>query len=268
MAMNDDELLAATVNAAKNDRERDAHEERLRAYAEGRLSRDEVAKAARAAGVDGDLEDELRAFRPIDASSRERFARRAVEQLAASRPAATAPQAHPVASRAPSVTPDTGTRTLRRVTLVASAIALAAAFILVVRTRDGGLPPYEVAFVGGDQALRGPSAIDAGVHKFSHGEPFRMVLRPRTALGGDVAAKLFLRRDGDVREWHAPVDVSSEGAVRIVAPLDTLPAGTDGDWDLVVILGRRESLPASAAELDASARPGVQRIVTRVRFER
>ena len=266
MAMNDDELLAATVDAAKYDRERDAHEERLRAYAEGRLSRDEVAEAARAAGVDGDLEDELRAFRPIDASARERFALRAVEQLAAPRPAATAPPTRPLT--APAVTPDAGTRTLRRVALAASAIALAAAFILVVRTRDGGLPPYEVAFVGGDQALRGPTAVDAGVHKFSHGEPFRMVLRPRTALGGDVAAKLFLRRDGDVRAWDAPVDVSSEGAVRIVAPLDTLPAGTYGDWELVVVLGRRESLPASAADLDASARPGVQRIVTRVRFER
>jgi hypothetical protein len=229
MAMNDDELLAATVDAAKDDRERDAHEERLRAYAEGRLSREEVAEAARAAGVDGDLEDELRAFRPLDAAARERFARRAVEQLEGARPGATAPPAQePPAPRQVA---------------------------------------YEVAFVGGDQALRGPSAVDAGMHKFSRGEPFRMILRPRTALGGDVAAKLFLRRAGDVREWDAPVDVSSEGAVRIVAPLDTLPAGTDGDWDLVVVLGHRGSLPRSAAELDDGSRSGAQRIVTRVRFE-
>ncbi len=256
MAMNDDELLAATVEAARDDARR-AHEERLDAYADRRISAAEVTALARAAGVDDNLDDELRAFRPVDDEARARIAARVTAELATRAPASGKGARVGVRSW-----------TFRSVTIAAGVLTMAAAVALVVRTRDAALPAYEIAFVGGDQALRGavPAAV-APVHKFSRGESFRMVLRPRTALGGPVAARLFLRRGADVRAWDAPVDVSSEGAVRVVASLDTLPAASEGDWDLVVVVGRPDAVPRAAADLGDALDSGAQRVVTRVRFE-
>jgi hypothetical protein len=252
IAMNDDELLHATVDAARLDRKRVEHEERLDAYADGKLSADELAAAARADDVDAHLVDELAAFRPLGDDARARIAGRVLQQIAA-------PKARARGAR------------FRRLTIATSAFALAAAVLLFVRARDGSqtLPPYEVSFVGGEQPLRGPSATDPGEHKFSRGQRFRILLRPRTALQDRVGAKLFLRRADDVRVWDAPVDVSNEGAIRVVTSLDTLPPASDGAWELVVAVGRPDALPSTGAELDEAhaARGDYQLVTTHVRFE-
>jgi hypothetical protein len=99
---------------------------------------------------------------------------------------------------------------------------------------------------------------------FSSGERFRLLLRPERAAIGHVGARVFLVRGAEVRRWQTPIDVSSEGAIRIVTSLETLPPGSAGLWDLVVVVGDPDALPDSPPEREGTA---VQVLRAKVRFE-
>jgi hypothetical protein len=59
--------------------------------------------------------------------------------------------------------------------------------------------------------------------------------------------------------------VSEAGALRVVASRDSLPPGTEGGWDVIVAVGRPDSLPGPG-ELDAdhAARRGFQLVTTHI----
>jgi hypothetical protein len=254
--MNDDELLEETIAHVRSQRKRRAHEERLDAFAEGRLDEESIRALAPIEG--DDLDDEIEAFSPLSEEARGRISERLLALGGAGPELRTEPRTEP---RAVVVT-------LRRLTVAVSALALAASLAFVLRGRteaEAPLPKYEVAFVGGEQAWRGeaPEAtnrVDEAKHRFSHGERVRLSIRPGTTVSGPIEARIFLRRGDDVRPWPTAVDVSSAGAVRIAASPDTLPPGTEGEWELVVAIGRPQSLPAAGDLRSPSA--GVQIVST------
>jgi len=233
--MNDADLVRGAADALREDRRRLAHEERLEAYAEGRIDADVVRTLAKRDGVDEDIEDELVAFAPLGERARDRVTARLVEQA----------------------TRDAARRAKRRAAwgrfgAVLGTLAMAASLAIAWRAHAPlapSLPGYEVAFAGGEQEWRGESDAKAE-HRARRGERVRLDARPRTAVDGPVEARLFVRRGADVRAWPAAMQVSAAGAVRVVAAVDALPAGTTGAWDLVLVVGRPEAMP-TAATLDA-----------------
>jgi hypothetical protein len=82
-----------------------------------------------------------------------------------------------------------------------------------------------------------------------------------------VEARVFLRQGEAVRAWPATIDVSAAGAVRVVASPDTLPPGTQGEWELILAIGRPDAVPAPG-DLDAAraAQRGVRLVSTQVRL--
>jgi hypothetical protein len=259
--MTDDELMTATLEAVHAERRRRAHEERLEAYVEGKLDEAAVAELARSGGTDADLEDELVAFRPLDGAARAEIHAKVLREM----------NAEPTPSRRGRLLPFRALKG-RAVSAIVGAVALAASVALVVhvRSQPTALPRYDLAFVGGERDWRGEApAVDPGSeHRFSRGELVRLLVRPRTAVREPVAARVFLRRGDNVRPWPAPVEISSAGAVRVAGSPETLPPGTEGDWEVVVAIGRQEAMPG-ADDLDAAraAKDGVQIVTARVTFE-
>jgi hypothetical protein len=291
--MDDDELLQETIAHLRSERRRRAHEERLDAFVEGTLDEKSVRALAPLAG--DDLDDEIEAFTPLSAEARGEISQRLLAKIASERGANSlangvksdtalgkaspvSAASHSRASERQASEPRAVVITLRRLTVAVSALALAASLAFVLRGRteaEAPLPKYEVAFVGGEQAWRGEAPNDparsgetgdkasqGGKHRFSHGERVRLSVRPGTTVSGPIEARIFLRRGEDVRPWPTSVDVSSAGAIRIAASPDTLPAGTEGEWELVVAIGRPQSLPGPS-DLE-SPKAGVQLVSTPV----
>ena len=264
--MNDDELLEETIAHVRSSRKRRAHDERLDAFAEGRL--DEAGVRALAPIEGDDLDDEIEAFSPLSEEARGRISERLLATIVSEKAANNVKGDNAVSAAPPEPRPVVVT--LRRLTVAVSALALAASLAFVLRGRteaEAPLPKYEVAFVGGEQAWRGEApeetnTADKAKHRFSHGERVRLSIRPGTTVSGPVEARIFLRRGDDVRPWPTAVDVSSAGAVRIAASPDTLPPGTEGEWELVVAIGRPQSLPTARDLRSPSA--GVQIVSTPV----
>lgn len=228
--MNDAELMRGAAEAAREDRKRAAHEERLEAYAEGRIDADVVRTLAQRDGVDDDIEDELVAYAPLGEAARDRITGNVVAQVKRER-----------ARRVKAQT------AWRRASLGTGMIALAASLALFVHSRRAAqpaLPAYEIAFVGGEQQWRGEPS-DEVVHRFTRGEHLRIDVRPRTAVLGDIDARIYLQRGDEVRLWPAAVQISNAGAVRVIASADALPQETHGTWDAIVAIARPGTLPSA-----------------------
>ncbi|HVJ88673.1 MAG TPA: hypothetical protein VM580_02650, partial [Labilithrix sp.] len=96
---------------------------------------------------------------------------------------------------------------------------------------------------------------------------FELVARPATPTAG-VTARAVLVQGGTPRPWTPPIDVSTEGAVRIYGPTKSLFPETRGAYEIVVLVGRKGTLPSEseAALATAETHPSLQVIRTRVRF--
>jgi hypothetical protein len=139
------------------------------------------------------------------------------------------------------------------------ALAAAAAFALWVGAagRDAPLPAYEVAVSGPPSALRAVPAPQHGPRiELTAASPFEVVFRPDEDVKGPVAAEAFLVEGERVRAWDAPIEVSSEGAVRIAGAADALFGGRRGAIDVLVIVARPGALPQAARALRAADAPG------------
>ncbi len=78
------------------------------------------------------------------------------------------------------------------------------------------------------------------------GGRFQVDLRPDAHVEGAIAARAFLLRDGQVRPWDPPFEVTRDGSVRIAGPVDALFAGVpSGPWEIAVAVGRPETLPTA-----------------------
>ncbi|MBI2393655.1 MAG: hypothetical protein HYV09_29020 [Deltaproteobacteria bacterium] len=234
--MSDDPLLSALARRAREERDEDRARVDLERVTRGEVSETDVAAS-----------DEERAlFRPLDAAAERRIA----DAILASGPRVRVVKGAP--SRKPRVTP---------IVLAFAAAAAIALFFLFPRHRDE-LPVYAFELSGNVAEVRGdePKAVEgrATLHRDA---TLEMVLRPRVAVTTKIATTAALLRDGAARAWSPPIEISPDGAVRIVGPVASLFPDTERRWEIVVAIGPEGALPRDPAALLAAAAappPGVR----------
>ncbi len=242
--MNDDQLLQDLARVATEEMERersrlDPHWERLCA---GELAADEEAELSALAAASDEAREAYEAFRPLDADFRARVVLALRDQARGERPApATEPG-------------ETGQRArvlpfARRRLWLGGSIAAAAAVAAIVLLVPGPaplLPRYVATLEGGVREIRSASpAGEAAVRAFAPGGRFELVLTPATGVVGQVEARLFLERSGELRGLEVHPEISESGAVRIVGEIGREVPITPGDWTLWAVVGRRGKLPGA-----------------------
>ena len=151
-------------------------------------------------------------------------------------------------------------------------IAVAAAVVLFIATRDGGedgpiLPGYGIT-AHGEQAMRGDSQPTTKLRiGKSAASKFEIVLRPETTVGeAKVVAYAFTMENGEPVALDAKVDVSKDGAVRIAGEAKTLRSTNE----IRVVLATPESIKGFEKAADrAKSGKGDERVkVLAVAIER
>jgi hypothetical protein len=127
---------------------------------------------------------------------------------------------------------------------VAAAAALAAALFLTL-SHPAALPEYRAELSGGNRRQR--SEINANARRFAPGSPLEIVLRPQTAVEGEVEVRFFLQGEGELRPVSLPAEIAPGGAVRISGVLGWEIAIPPGDWTVWSVVGRPGELPDEAA---------------------
>ncbi len=262
-----DPLLSAITRLARDERTRarEAFAPRLEALAEGMLTQDEAGALATELSAMPDMAAIHSAFVPMDDAARARTTALILRNFKPSQPVLVPA---PIPASAP---PVLARRRIGRAVALIAPLAVAAGLLLTFASlrSAGSIPNYELT-LSGEQPMRGETDSPAepmGTHRFSPHERFRVLLRPERAFEGPVAARVFLVRGGDVRIWHTPVDVSNEGAIRIVTPLETLPADSGGAWDMVIVVGRPDALPDAPPASGAQGTRAMHVLRARVVFE-
>jgi hypothetical protein len=134
----------------------------------------------------------------------------------------------------------------------AAPIAVAAAVVLFVATRDHGangpaLPGYAIT-ASGEQMVRGdvPKSTTLRVGKAAASR-FEIVLRPDTSVGdAKVIAYAFAKEGNEPSALDAKVEVSKDGAVRITGDARSLGASKE----LRVVVATPESVSGFNGALD------------------
>ena len=146
----------------------------------------------------------------------------------------------------------------RRQWLVAAGGALAAAAAATLLLRPSPLvpmPTYGAELTATVSETRSDLQADPVrplVLKRGTGQQLVGVLRPARAAPTGVELRAFLApADGPLIPWEPAHDLSSDGAVRVVAQVDSLPPGLSGAARLVFAIGPPDRLPA-AAEVPAA----------------
>jgi hypothetical protein len=123
--------------------------------------------------------------------------------------------------------------------------AAAAAILLGValRPESSTLPAYEMSVIAAKAQRSDPSASPTDVTLDANGD-LELVARPKTPSSG-IAARAVLVRDGSAMAWAAPIEVSSDGAVRIVGATKRLFPETKGRYTIVLLLADPARLPSA-----------------------
>jgi hypothetical protein len=123
--------------------------------------------------------------------------------------------------------------------------AAAAAILLGValRPESSTLPAYEMSVIAAKAHRSDPSASPTDVTLDADGD-LELVARPKTPSTG-IAARAVLLRDGSAVAWAAPIEVSSDGAVRIVGATKRLFPETKGRYTIVLVLADPARLPSA-----------------------
>ncbi|WP_437849792.1 hypothetical protein [Sorangium sp. So ce363] len=158
--------------------------------------------------------------------------------------------------------------------IAATALAAAAAAVLVVRLSLEGdrhhprgllddpgavamlpVPAYAMTLAGGEVRERSASSGADATARLGPGSRLEITLRPATRVDGPVAVRAFLIQGETARPWDVHADLSEQGAARIEGDTETLfPGVPEGEWEIAIAIGRPAALPDSAAGL-ADARP-------------
>ncbi len=218
---------------------RPEEEEALRAESEG----SPMGAAALAAFQPLGPETEARIVANLRA---QRQLKRPDDRIAQSDPAATELD-HPSSSRPGKILPFR-----RHLALWGGGLGLAAAAalvaVLVLPGRSASLPSYTVALLSGDGSVRGGGPHPTSPPTFSTGSRFELVLRPATAVPGEVALRCFLisSAGGEQRAFPAcdGAESSDDGSLRVVGTIGTEIELVPGDWTLWALIARPGELPA------------------------
>ena len=123
--------------------------------------------------------------------------------------------------------------------------AAAAAILLGValRPESSTLPAYEMSVVAAKAQRSDPSASPADVTLDADGD-LELVARPKTPSTG-IAARAVLLRYESATAWAAPIEVSADGAVRIVGASKRLFPETKGRYTIVLLVADPARLPSA-----------------------
>jgi hypothetical protein len=125
---------------------------------------------------------------------------------------------------------------------VAPALAAAAVLLFFVWPQEGApLPAYALELSGGRLAERG-AAADA-IIRVGPGDRVSAVLRPATAISGEVAVRVFVNGQALPDAGALRVEQSADGALRISGLGPALAALAPGRHRLQVAVGRPGRLP-------------------------
>jgi hypothetical protein len=257
--MNDDEALRLLTRAMTQEKQDGRADARWEAMCEGEADGGRAADPAEAQHLDARGIRAREAYRPLDASTRDRIVSSLTDAGAPKRaaPETSSDRAAPSPIEHGKLVP-LRARWARRGALVIGPLALAAAVLLVARrpTDLPALPSFELSVSGGDVSSRGPDLRAAQPLRLPPGSRFELLLRPSTRVQGPLVAKTFAARGGEVRETGLGAQVSGGGATRIQGTADELSGLAPGAWDLVVVVGRPGAVPLDAGALLALMRSG------------
>jgi hypothetical protein len=138
----------------------------------------------------------------------------------------------------------------------ALAVAAALAFVLFFRSEgptDDSLPAYHLSLSGSVSEVRGDVPTPSATAKVRPDSTLTVVLRPDAPTARALEARAFVEQGGSLRRVEAPVELSPEGAARLVARADRLFNPPRGAHRLVVAVGPRGALP-EATSLEALRR--------------
>lgn len=254
--MNDDDMWLrdlARVAKEEEDAGQARLDERWDRLSAGELSPGEEAELRALAAASEEGREAYEAFRPLGPE----FQAGVVRALQAQIP--QLPAGSPAESRAtPSAVPENAAvekparvlpfrgRAARLGGWLAAAAAVAATlFLLRAPATLPPLPGYgPPELSGGVQEMRGE---EEGSRTFSAGSPFEVILRPETAVPGEVAVRFFLARGAELSPWPVPgAAISPDGVVSIAGTLGHEIQIPPGDWTLRAVVGRPGKLPDAA----------------------
>ena len=207
----------------------------------GSLARTQAEQTA-SGGADA---DEL--LRPLDAAAHDRIVARLLPLVRsdaspghATGTAGGPPRSAQAVPRRP--------RSRRWLIAVAPALAAASALLWFVWPRaDAPLPMYALELSGGQSAERGPAAT--ATMRVGRGDDVSAVLRPATAVSGDVAVRVFVNGRPLPDAPAQVVEQSADGAVRISGLGPALAALAPGRHRLQFAVARPGSLPEALADV-------------------
>jgi hypothetical protein len=149
---------------------------------------------------------------------------------------------------APAVAAPVRERSGRLLVFAFAAAAAIALFFLIPKKHD--LPRYAFELSGNVAEVRaeGPKVVEQ--HATLHRDAtLNIVLRPDTAVA-NVKATAVLKRNGQPQAWSPPMEISNDGAVRIVGPVKTVFPDTNGPWEIEITLTADNASRIVRAKID------------------
>jgi hypothetical protein len=221
--MTDDDRLAALGRLAREEESVNELEERLVRLTHGELSPEEIADLEREADAEA-----IQAHRPLD----DEFKKSVESRLEALLPPQKMATVTPIRPR--------WVMPAAVATLVAAAAAVF--FLLNPGATHTALPGYELAVSGGVREVRGSTPEPIRV---APGSRLTLVVRPATATAEKVSAFVFAGTDRSAVATE--VDASADGALKLTLGEAALPASSESETKLIVVVGRADVVTSSDA---------------------
>jgi len=190
-------------------------------------------------------------FRPLDAEERSALADSVFASLDAGENAEAGAKVVPLPEKV-AAPKKNGAQAPRRSRwgLVLLAAALGALAVLFVVRKDAPQPiaAYTLSVEGGNKAVRSDPAAPEAALRLDPTSRLALALRPEKPVSGAIAVRGYLVREGAARFWGAPAAVGAGGVMRIEGTAGALFEGIpEGEWEIVLLLGRPEVFPEDAA---------------------
>jgi len=262
MASNETELLRELGRLAAEQQGPAAEDETLGALCEGDLTAEARKELRRRAEGDVQLVRAIEAYEPLDDAARQRIADRIVNGLRAGELGAAPRRVVPWSEKRA----ERGLRAHRPRLFNWIAVPLAAAAALLLWLMypgrwDAGsqaLPRYALQAEGSVQQVRGNAPTAARRVTLSrHGE-LTVLLRPGTAVRGEISTGAFVRGADNWKRIPAQAQTSPSGAVRVVLAARRLAeTGVRAPYPVCLLIARPPAFGDQAARLafaDASGR--------------
>jgi|GEM_PF-5466229 len=104
------------------------------------------------------------------------------------------------------------------------------------------LAVYQLEIPSDDRLLGTPTA-DQPISRLSRSSTLDLTVRPDQDQPGDLAARAFLVRNGEVRRWAVELERTRQGTFQLSSPVSALPELSPGRIEVFVAVGYSARLP-------------------------